>query len=375
MSSTNSGLLSRTLVRALPLLLAGAAVVTPAQSRAGELLVVFDIQDSSGTLRRNEAGQLSLYLASRMAEKGGYQVVPRSRVLTQIKKKHRRACIDWACQSAVGWDFKASKVLGTRIMKLGSQCMVTATLYDLKSKASQASATIKGECTPDAFVEAADKVPDLLAGEMTARPKPVATPRPVVRPKPVVRAKTSRPKPVARAKPARPKPVARPGHRARAKPARPKPVARAKKINKPSAMADEPGLSTPQPASIPSHKRALLIKASTPSRQWPLWPALAAAGAAVAGIAVGIPLLAIHNQPHDCDGDPKPDASNCRQLYDTQTLGWVLTGAGIGALAAGGVLFYLHMTTGPKQRRTAGLDMVTVSPVVGGAVMGAVGRF
>ena len=119
------------------------------------------------------------------------------------------------------------------------------------------------------------------------------------------------------------------------------------------------------------------VVATRQPRQWPLWPALAASGVGVLGLAVGIPLIAMDGGGTNCrGGDALPDKTNCKDLYSTKGGGWALTAMGLGSLIGSGVLFYLHYGRSSKEQRQAHLDQIGVSPVIeGGAVLGASGRF
>ncbi len=113
-----------------------------------------------------------------------------------------------------------------------------------------------------------------------------------------------------------------------------------------------------------------------PKTQWPLWPALLTAGVGVAGLGAGIPFIVMDGTGAECVGDPRPDLRNCTRLYNTGTMGWVFTGVGIGALAASGVLMYLHFSSKPKERASAEVQTFVVTPTrTGGIVFGATGRF
>jgi hypothetical protein len=128
---------------------------------------------------------------------------------------------------------------------------------------------------------------------------------------------------------------------------------------------------TPTPAPTP-----VVTKAPGPRPAWALYSGIGLAVVGVAGIAIGAPLLAIDGNGTNCIGDPKPDYSNCRDLYNTATGGWVLTAMGVAALAGSGVLFYLYFSKPKEQATRAGLDSFAIVPTAdGGAVFGASGRF
>jgi hypothetical protein len=124
-------------------------------------------------------------------------------------------------------------------------------------------------------------------------------------------------------------------------------------------------------------------------QQWPLWPAIAAAGVGVAGLAIGIPLISLNGDWTNCEGEPRADGRNCRDQYSTSGVGWTFTSMGIAGLATSGVFFYLYFTSDKRKmtshrsvdqlrRRAAGsiiLRSVQVSPMRGGLYLGAGGRF
>ena len=133
------------------------------------------------------------------------------------------------------------------------------------------------------------------------------------------------------------------------------------------------------PVSRPRPKRRRIVARSvapSPSkrtskaakRPWPLWPAVVAVSAGVVGIAVGIPLLAIDGKFTNCVGEPRPDNRNCRDIYNTSGGGALAIGLGASALAAAGVLFYLHFDSKPE-------TAVSIRPAAGGAVVSAVHTF
>lgn len=138
----------------------------------------------------------------------------------------------------------------------------------------------------------------------------------------------------------------------------------------PTAAPTPAPTPTPTPTPAPTRPRA-------EKRQWPLWPGITLAAVGVVGIAVGAPLIAIDGKGTNCvGGDPLPDKSNCADLYNTATGGWLLTVMGIGALAGSGVMFYLHFTSKPKEKERAGIEHFAIVPTSdGGAMLGASGRF
>ncbi len=138
------------------------------------------------------------------------------------------------------------------------------------------------------------------------------------------------------------------------------------------STAKEP-IQAPTPATAAVATDGAPPSSDTIGSRVPLWPALAALGLGAVGLGVGIPLLSMDGDPTNCIGDPRPDAQNCADLYDTAGGGWLMTGVGIVALATSGVLLYLHFTRGGGPE--ASPTQVSLVPVRGGMVLGAAGSF
>ncbi len=341
-------------------------------------VVVFDIEDQTRRLKRADLRTLHQLLAGKLVERQRVQVVPHGVLRATLAKKRRWRCVDWKCQKMVALDLKANYVMATKILRLGSKCLVMGSIYNMKTSLLQRSASIKAGCSLDALVAVMERLPARLApGKL--RITRVKSPR----------AKTPRAKAPARKAPARRVWVRK--KPARKKPLRKKKPARVAKVRKKPAPAvkkastradfDEPGIGTARkvpkarPAK-PARSAAVAVKEPPRRRRaMPMWPAIAAAGVGVVGLSVGIPLAALDGTGHGCTGPDEPDYANCEQLWDTGTVGWIFTGLGIGALATSGVLFYFHYF-GKKERQTASLPSLTITPTAnGGLYVGAGGRF
>ena len=189
---------------------------------AGEplpVLAVFPIQDSAGRLDEKALSQLTDYLTVLVAASGRFTIVPRTDLETALREKKAdsyKQCVDQDCQIETGREVAAQKVCQTQIVKLGDQCAVTTTIYDLRAGASEKAAVAKGGCSENELVETLEKTVRDLLGHSPA-PAPVATapaaptrpaPKPPPAPKPTPpppAPSTSSPAPVATAPPA-PKP-------------------------------------------------------------------------------------------------------------------------------------------------------------------------
>ncbi|MBW1809707.1 MAG: hypothetical protein JRJ87_16040 [Deltaproteobacteria bacterium] len=121
----------------------------------GSYVAVFDILDKSKKLSPEEIDGLTDYLASKIAEDGLFHVVPRDEIKKRLraqKKKSFKECYDQSCQIEIGREIAAQKTLSVTISPIGSSCVVTAALFDLKKAATDATASSRGKCIPDNLV-------------------------------------------------------------------------------------------------------------------------------------------------------------------------------------------------------------------------------
>jgi hypothetical protein len=127
----------------------------------GSVLVVFDIEDSARHFDAGTTGQLTEYLVARIAEVGGYRVVPRDQLrerLTSEKAESYRACIDQSCQIELGKALAAEKSLATKLLRIGDACAMTATLYDLRTETTERAASTRTECGASALLGGVDQI-------------------------------------------------------------------------------------------------------------------------------------------------------------------------------------------------------------------------
>ena len=342
-------------------------------------MVLFDIEDQTRRIKRNDLKTLHQLLAGKLVERQRVQVVPHGVLRATLAKKRRWRCVDWKCQEMVAHELKAHYVMATKILRLGKKCLVMGSIYNMKTSLLQRSASIKAGCTLEALVAVMERLPARLApGKLRITKMPARKP---IKKAAVRKAPARKPvkKAAVRKAPAR-KPVWSRVSKIRKKKAMKKAAARKKKpVKKAAAPAfDEPGIGTAHKVPKASAKpAAVAVKEPPPSRRraMPMWPAIAAAGVGVVGLSIGIPFIALDGTGHSCAGPDEPGYANCEQLWDTGTVGWIFTGLGLGALATSGVLFYFHYF-GKKERRAASLPSLTITPTAnGGLYVGAGGRF
>jgi len=139
----------------------------PAQQRKAPFVAVFDIEIKGIDLSDDERESLSNYLATRMAETGAFQVIPREEIrkrLWEKKKESYKECVERSCQIALGKEVAAEKSLSTQLSRLGAKCTLTMTLFDLKKAATEAAATERGGCDTEGIMSLLGRAADRFSG-------------------------------------------------------------------------------------------------------------------------------------------------------------------------------------------------------------------
>jgi hypothetical protein len=125
------------------------------------VVAVTDVVDTGALLERKTCGELTDYLAARVTELLGYRVVPREQVLAKLaeaKAASYRPCVDAACQIELGKALAAEKTLATKILRLGTFCTITTTLFDLRTETAEAAASVRASCAAGAVADAFDRL-------------------------------------------------------------------------------------------------------------------------------------------------------------------------------------------------------------------------
>jgi uncharacterized protein (TIGR02145 family) len=132
------------------------------------IVAIFGVDAAKAKLSKDLLDQLPDYLATKLTESGKYLVIPKEQVKNRLsaeKKKTYKMCYDQSCQIEIGKELAAEKTLSTKIMKLGSRCTVTLTLYDIRKATTESAASQHGGCKDDMVVESMDKALAKLFGE------------------------------------------------------------------------------------------------------------------------------------------------------------------------------------------------------------------
>ncbi len=132
-------------------------------AKPGEKIViaVFDVADPNGQFAKADLEQLTDYLSAQMAEIADFRVVPRDQVRSQLASQKResfKAVFDERTQLQLGKALAARKSLATRLLKIDDKCVVTATLFDLKSETTEKAATVDTGCSMDSLTSAMKEV-------------------------------------------------------------------------------------------------------------------------------------------------------------------------------------------------------------------------
>lgn len=132
----------------------------PAPANA-PIVAIFDVEDLTRKVAAPARAQLTEYLTATAARTLGWRVVPRAQLKAELeseKAKSLSACVDEACQIELGKAVAAQQALATKILEVGKQCAVTSTLYDLKTEAVIAAASVKVACSTNDLLGSLDEV-------------------------------------------------------------------------------------------------------------------------------------------------------------------------------------------------------------------------
>ncbi|MBN2497334.1 MAG: SUMF1/EgtB/PvdO family nonheme iron enzyme [Deltaproteobacteria bacterium] len=135
-----------------------------AGSRAGSgrpVVAVFDIQLKLLELEKAERDMLTGVLSTELSLHGIFQVMPpgdvKKALLVQAGESHRE-CYDEKCQIELGRQLPADKLLTATVVKVGTSCRVSASIYDLKRQTTDFTARKAGGCSLAELVESIDAI-------------------------------------------------------------------------------------------------------------------------------------------------------------------------------------------------------------------------
>lgn len=141
--------------------LLAAVFCSPARAAERPIVAVFPIQDVTSKLDPAMLEPLTEYLSAAVAAGGTFSIQAPGdmrRLLTEKRTESYKACFDEKCQIELGRELAANKMITAKIIQLGTACTVTAALYDLRTQATDTTATADGGCGPAALKRSLDKV-------------------------------------------------------------------------------------------------------------------------------------------------------------------------------------------------------------------------
>ncbi|MBN2495625.1 MAG: HEAT repeat domain-containing protein [Deltaproteobacteria bacterium] len=130
------------------------------------VVAVLDVGDPAGKLDKSQLEQLTDYLTAQVAEKTGFQVVPRDQIrdkLGSLKRESFKEGFDEAAQLEIGRALAAKKSLTARVIWMKGKCAITAVVMDIEKETSENATTVDTACSIDALTEGMKKLAQNLA--------------------------------------------------------------------------------------------------------------------------------------------------------------------------------------------------------------------
>jgi TolB-like protein len=156
-----------------------------AQSKTVPVVAVFDMTSRESGLKPGELAGLTDYLATRLGEKGLFQIIPREEIRKRLaiqKTDSFKKCYDRSCQIEVGRELAAQYTVSTSISRVGTLCLINGQLFDLRKAATLKTASAKKPCNPDELIvaieEISDKLQSAMGGAAVVEPKIEEQPKP-----------------------------------------------------------------------------------------------------------------------------------------------------------------------------------------------------
>jgi TPR repeat protein len=131
------------------------------------IVAVFEIKSEGARMSKKLLEQLTTYLSNQLTASGLYKVVPRDQIKASIqakKKESYKSCYKQSCQIEIGKELAANKIVSTNVLKIGKQCIMTTTVYDLAKSTTDQAAAQKGGCKDGDLLRSIDGVLAKLSG-------------------------------------------------------------------------------------------------------------------------------------------------------------------------------------------------------------------
>jgi hypothetical protein len=137
--------------------LLGAAPPTPLVKR---VVAVFPV-DAKTEMAESTLDSLTDYLVTKLAETGRYRVVPRDelrRRLLEQKKESYDECFDESCRIELGKAVAAELAMSTRLIRVGDECALSCTVFDVRTEATEFGATVRTSCDEARLMDGVDQL-------------------------------------------------------------------------------------------------------------------------------------------------------------------------------------------------------------------------
>lgn len=135
--------------------------------RTAVVAAMFSIDMQGVPHARQLRPRLEKYLYAQLAAQGGFQLVATKRLASALRtqrKESYRPCYAQSCQVAIGEQLAARAAINTMLFRIGSRCLGTITLYDLKSGTTQRAATAEGGCSAEQLLDIVKRLAGGLGG-------------------------------------------------------------------------------------------------------------------------------------------------------------------------------------------------------------------
>lgn len=133
------------------------------------MVAVFDVSADGMKLPPKTIKRLTDYMGTRLTIGGTYQVMPESAIkeaMIELKIESQNVCYDDKCRVELGRAAAAQKNLNTLIWKIGNECSVTGTIFDLRKEASDKAAEVSGiDCSEASLKKGIAQVAMQLSGK------------------------------------------------------------------------------------------------------------------------------------------------------------------------------------------------------------------
>ena len=147
---------------ALTFVILGQASAARSQTKA---VAVFDIENRGPRLKKSALFGMTEFIATSIAATGTYQVIPRDQLQARLREQKRasyKECYEASCQIEIGKEMAAGFALSTRIVRIGSKCLVAMKMFDLRTAATAWASTGRGPCDEDSLLASIEKA--MMAG-------------------------------------------------------------------------------------------------------------------------------------------------------------------------------------------------------------------